>query len=124
MKQFLFSLSLISVLFTSCTPKEVAIEKQLLGSYTVNRAQCGTDTTDFNLHVYTSFHLLKDGTGYDGYQSNQKAFEWVVIDDKLEVCYTTSSISVEIPFKLHGDTLILSRSNTFCAHLDMFYVRD
>lgn len=124
MKQFLFSLSLISVLFLSCSPKEVAIEKRLLGNYTVNHAQCGIDTTDFNLHVYTSFYLLDNGIGYDGYQSNDKAFEWAVIDDKLELCYTTSSVSMEIPFKLSGDTLILSRSNTFCAQLKMFYVRD
>jgi hypothetical protein len=124
MKQFLFSLILISALFTSCTPKEVAIEKQLIGHYTLNKAQCGSDTTNFFLHTFTKFELLKDGIGYDGHQSNDKAFEWVVIGNDLEVCYTTSSISVEIPFRLSGDTLILSRSSTFCPHLTVFYVRN
>jgi len=124
MKQFLFSLSLISVFFASCAPKEVAIEKQLIGRYTVNRAQCGSDTSNFMLHVFESFELMQDGIGYDGLQSNDKAFEWVVIEDKLELCYTTSSASIELPFRLSGDTLILSRSNQFCPHLDVFYVRN
>jgi len=124
MKQFLFSLILISTFFISCTPKEVAIEKQLIGRYTVNRAQCDSDTLDFFLHNFASFELMKDGIGYDGYQSNDKGFEWVVIENKLELCYTTSSISIELPFRLSGDTLILSRSNQFCTHLDVFYVRD
>jgi len=123
MKQFLFSLSLISAFISSCAPKEVAIEKQLIGRYVFSRAQCGTDTTNFILHNFESFDLLKDGEGYDGYQAGEKGFEWVVIEDKLAVCYSLDNTSVEIPFKLRDDTLILSRRNNFCSNLTVFYVR-
>jgi len=95
-----------------------------VGRYTVSRAQCGADTADFTLHVFKTLDLLEDGVGYDGLESGEKGFEWVVIDDKLEVCYTTNSNSIEIPFKISGDTLILSRSNQFCPKLKVYYVRD
>lgn len=121
---YLFRLILISALFSSCTPKEVAIEKQIVGRYTLSHAQCGSDTSNFTLHTFVGFELDKDGTGLDGFQAINKPFEWAVIGNKLEICYTTSSTSIEFPFKLSGDTLILTRSNQFCPHLKAFYVRD
>lgn len=115
---------LSSILVLSCSPKIAPIEKRIVGEYRVAVAHCGANQDTFIYMNFTRFILEEDGTGVDYQTSLIKPFEWVVIDDRLQICYTTSSNSILIPFKLEGDTLKLRRSNNFCSQLNVHYVKD
>jgi hypothetical protein len=125
MKQFLFSISLISVLFYACTPKETLTPSQrLIGKYRLVWANCGTNPDSFVYHSFSGIQFNEDGTGLDVFDNNTtRGFEYAVSNNVITLCPTTSSVSDIIPFGFSHDTLYMKRGNNICSQLVYRYVK-
>jgi len=125
MKHFSLFLSLISVLFMACTPKESLTPSQrLIGKYRLVAANCGTNPDSFVYHSFSGIQFDEDGTGADLFSNNTaRAFEYAVTDNVITLCPTTSSVSDIIPFGFSNDTLYMKRGNNICQSLVYRYVK-
>jgi len=125
MKAFLFSLSLISILFYACTPKETLTPSQrLIGKYRLVWANCGANQDSFIHHSFSGIQFNEDGTGLDIFNNNTtRGFEYAVSDNVITLCPATSSDSDIIPFGFSNDTLYMKRGKGLCPQLVYRYVK-
>lgn len=122
-KMILILCSLVATVL-SCTPKEVAIEKRIVGRYYVANAHCGMQQDSFMFHNFKGIQFNDDGTGAEIQVSYSKPFEYVINEHNILVCYTTSSNTTIIPFSFDADTLTMIYRTSICSQLNIDYVRD